>query len=213
MTITLRHYHSPVYEEGHRIIREIKMINKLMSTSLGNSALARLLLKVVAPDGRWRERFSDPIRILQGAKISAGQTVLEVGCGRGFFTLPAAKMLGPAGCLYAMDVTAAAVDCVAQKVEAAGVNNVRPVKADALATGLPEAAMDLILLFGVIPSPTLPLARLLPEMRRVLRPGGALAVWTAIPGWSPDSVTRSGLFAYVDKANGVFTFKRVMGSE
>ena len=110
----------------------------------------------MASDSRWRERFTDPKRILQGAKVKAGQTVLEVGCGQGFFTLPAAGVLGPAGRLYALDVTAAAVEHVARKVAAAGVANVRPVKADALATGLPAEAMDLVLLFGVVPSPTLP---------------------------------------------------------
>jgi ubiquinone/menaquinone biosynthesis C-methylase UbiE len=191
----------------------MKMINKWMSSSLGNSPVARLLLKLVASDSRWRERFTDPRRILQGAKIKAGQTVLEVGCGRGFFTLPAARVLGPAGCLYALDVTAAAVEHVAQKVAAAGVTNVRPVKADALATGLPAEAMDLVLVFGVVPSPTLPLSRLLPEMWRVLKPGGALAVWTAVPGWSPDSVSRSGLFAHVDKENDVYTFERIADRE
>jgi demethylmenaquinone methyltransferase/2-methoxy-6-polyprenyl-1,4-benzoquinol methylase len=185
------------------------MINKLMSSSLGNSALARLLLKLVASDSQWRQRLMDPRRVLQGAKVQAGQTILEVGCGQGFFTLPAADMVGPAGCIYALDVTAAAVDYVAQKAAAAGVTNIRPVKADALTTSLPDAAMDLVLLFGVIPSPTLHLSRLLPEMWRVLKPAGALAVWTAVPLWTPKFVTTSGLFAYAGKANEVYTFERV----
>jgi predicted methyltransferase len=93
---------------------EMTMINKLMSSSLGTSLLARLLLKLVASDSQWRERLMDPRQILHGAGIRAGQTVLEVGCGRGFFTLPATGMVGPAGCIYALDVTGAAVDYVAQ---------------------------------------------------------------------------------------------------
>jgi ubiquinone/menaquinone biosynthesis C-methylase UbiE len=32
-----------------------------------------------------------------------GQTVLEVGCGTEFFTIPAAKLIGDEGCLVAMD--------------------------------------------------------------------------------------------------------------
>lgn len=71
--------------------------------------------------------------------------------------------------------------------------------------------MDVILLFGVIPSPTLPLSRLLPEMQRVLKPGGALAVWTAVPGWSPDLITRSGLLTYTREVNAVYNFKSAGG--
>jgi hypothetical protein len=37
--------------------------------------------------------------------------------------------------------------------------------------------MDMALLFGVIPFLSLPLNRLLPEMHRVLKPEGTLAVW------------------------------------
>jgi hypothetical protein len=106
-------------------------------------------------------------------------------------------------------VTQEAVDYVARKLEAAGLSNARVFKANALDSGLPGGALDLVLLFGVIPSPTLPLGRLLPEMHRVLKPDGALAVWTAVPGWSPATVQRSGLFVYVGKIKNVHNFQKV----
>ena len=167
------------------------------------------LLKIFATDNPGRVRFSDPGLILQGAGVRSGQKVLEVGCGRGFFTVPLAKKLGQGGFLYALDVTQAAVDHVTKKLEAANLANARVFKANALDTGMPAGAVDLALLFGVIPSPTLPLSRLLPEMVRVLIPGGSLAVWTAVPGWSPQSVVRSGSFTYVGKKNNVHNFHKV----
>ncbi len=171
--------------------------------------IAGFLLKIFASDDPRRRRFSDPELIVQGAGVQPGQTVLEVGCGRGFFTLILAETLGPEGHLFALDVTQVSVDVVTQKVEAAGLLNVDVLKANALDTGLPGAQFDLVLLFGVIPSPTLPLGRLTPEMHRVLKPGGRLAVWTAVPGWPPKSVTQTGLFDYIGKENHCHTYRSV----
>jgi demethylmenaquinone methyltransferase/2-methoxy-6-polyprenyl-1,4-benzoquinol methylase len=168
-----------------------------------------IMLKIFACDSPLRKRISDPEAIIQGAGVTAGQTVLEVGCGRGFFTIPLAERLGRKGCLYALDVAQVAVDYVDRKVEAAGLLNVRVFKANALDSGIPDGAMDLVLLFGVIPSPTLPLGQLLPEMHRVLRSGGGLAVWTAVPWWSPQSIVQSGLFVYIDKRYKSHNFQKV----
>jgi ubiquinone/menaquinone biosynthesis C-methylase UbiE len=171
--------------------------------------IAAALLKVFASDHPFRKRWNDPERIIQGAGVQSGQKALEVGCGRGFFTLPLAEKIGQDGYLYALDVTQAAVDYVTQKMASANLSNVRVFQANALDTGLPSGAVDLVLLFGVIPSPTLPLSGLLPELHRVLRPDGSLAVWTAVPGWSPRTVVHGGLFAYLGKLDDVHKFRRV----
>jgi len=48
--------------------------------------------------------FRNPYRLLEVAGLKSGQKVLEVGCGPGFFTLPAAKIVGEEGYIYAVDV-------------------------------------------------------------------------------------------------------------
>ncbi len=151
----------------------------------------------------------NPVRTLRGADIQPGQTVLEVGCGTGFFTIPAAKLIGDDGCLIAMDALSDYIKQVSKKVQSAELKNVRVVKRDALATGLDAASIDTALLFGVIPFPALPLSRLLPEMHRVLKPEGRLSVWLfPISGWVPNSIVRSGLFTYLNKHNGVYNYRR-----
>ena len=183
----------------------------MKTEDLGNSKILNLLFK---PAGmlmgstarRW---LMNPMKTLQGAGIQSGQTVLEVGCGTGFFTIPAAQLIGDDGCLVAMDALSDFVRQVSKKVKSADLKNVRVVKRDALNTGLGAATIDTALLFGVLPWPALPLNLLLPEMHRVLKQEGRLAVWLfPVSGWVPKSILRSGLFTYIGKQKGVFNYRR-----
>jgi demethylmenaquinone methyltransferase/2-methoxy-6-polyprenyl-1,4-benzoquinol methylase len=178
---------------------------------LGNSKILNLLFKPagVMMESRLRQWLMNPLKTLRGAGIQSGQTVLEVGCGTGFFTIPAAQLIGDQGCLVAMDVLSKYTERVLRKVQAADLKNVRVVKRDALDTGLDAASIDTVLLFGVIPFPSLPLNRLLPEMHRVIKHEGRLAVWLfPVSGWVPRSILQSGLFTYVSKQNGVYNYRR-----
>ena len=180
---------------------------------LGNSKILNLFFKPagVMMGSKVRQWLSDPVKTLRGADIKRGQTVLEVGCGTGFFTIPAAQLLGDQGCLVAMDVSSGFIEQVSKKVQLADLKNVRIVKRDALDTGLDTASIDKVLLFGVIPFPLLPLNRLLPEMYRVLKPEGTFVVWLFPPVvhfWVPKSILRSGLFTYMNKRNGVYNYRR-----
>ena len=84
---------------------------------------------------RVRRWFFNPLKTLRGADIHPGQTVLEVGCGTGFFTIPAAQLLGDEGCLVAMDALSGFINQVSKKVQSADLKNVRVVQRDALNTG------------------------------------------------------------------------------
>jgi ubiquinone/menaquinone biosynthesis C-methylase UbiE len=181
-----------------------------MSTeAFANSKIGQLCIRVMATlmESRFRYRFFGPERILQGADIHPGQTVLELGCGTGFFTTTAAQLIGNQGSLVAMDILPASVETVLEKVRAADLKNVRVLKGDALNTQLNDESMDAVLLFGVIPAPMLPLDQLLPEMHRILKPGGIMAVWPQ--SWVRHSIPQSGLFTFVSKRNGVFNFQRI----
>ena len=184
---------------------------KLSTEDLGNSKVINLLFKPagLVMSSRLRHRLLDPVKTLNGAGLKSGQTVLEVGCGTGFFTIPAARLIGEHGKLLAMDVMTSYLDLVSEKVRAAKLTNVRILKQNALKTELESECIDTVLLFGVIPYPSLPLKRLLPEMHRVLKPDGHMAVWLfPIPGWVPKSIARSGLFTFIGKRNGVYNYER-----
>lgn len=51
----------------------------------------------------FREHFQDPEKILH-EYIAPGATVLDIGCGPGYFTIPIALMTGAAGTVFAVDI-------------------------------------------------------------------------------------------------------------
>ena len=56
-------------------------------------------------ESRLRQWLLNPVKTMRGAGIQPEQTVLEVGCGIGFYTIPAPRLIGDQGCLVAMDVS------------------------------------------------------------------------------------------------------------
>jgi ubiquinone/menaquinone biosynthesis C-methylase UbiE len=180
---------------------------------LGNSKILSLIFKPAGMlmGSRLRKWLMNPVKTLQGAGLQPGQTVLEVGCGTGFFTIPAARLIGEKGCLVALDVSSGFIEQVSKKVQKADLKNVKIEKRDALNTGLDAESIDTVLLFGVIPFPLLPLNQLLPEMHRILKPEGILSVWLFPPFvhfWVPRSIPQFGLFSYTGKRNGVYNYRR-----
>ncbi len=110
-----------------------------------------------------------------------------------------------------MDASSEFLEEVAKKVQKADLTNVRIMQRDALDTALETASIDKALLFGVIPFPLLPLNKLLPEMHRVLKPGGTMAVWLFTPlvhSWVPKAILKTGLFSFMNKRSRVYNYKR-----
>ncbi len=179
--------------------------------NLGRSRVLNLLLKPAgwAMESRFRRLLHNPDRIVKAADVRSGQTVLEVGSGTGFFTPSAARLIGSSGKLIAMEPLSSYAERLREKAEVESLQNVEVVCRDALETGLANESVDRVLLFGVLPFPSLPLEKLLPEMHRVLKSEGILALWQfPADGWVPGSIGRSGMFSHLARNKGVHLFRR-----
>ena len=186
----------------------------MKTEDLGNSKILNLFFKPagVLMGSRLRKWLMNPVNTLKIADIQPGQTILEVGCGTGFFTIPAAVMVGDQGCIVAMDASSGFLKEATRKVKKANIKNVRIMQKDALKTGLETASIDKVLLFGVIPFPLLPLDKLLPEMHRVLKPGATMSVWLFPPlvhNWVPREIVQSNLFEQINIQSNVYNYIRV----
>jgi ubiquinone/menaquinone biosynthesis C-methylase UbiE len=118
--------------------------------------------------------FRDAERPLRDAGLRPGMQVLEVGCGPGFFTLPAARIVGESGSVFAIDLNRHAVEHVQRKIAQARATNVQVAQADASSTDFPDGSFDLAFLFG-LRGAVGGISAVLDEMYRVLRPDGLLA--------------------------------------
>jgi ubiquinone/menaquinone biosynthesis C-methylase UbiE len=177
--------------------------------ALGKSIIGRLFMRIIAAimESRIRYKFFGPQKILEGAKIKEGMKVLEIGCGTGFFTIIASKMVRKTGKLISIDMSSLSVEMVNKKVEKAGLQNVMIVKGNALDTKLEENSLDEVFIFGVLPAPMLPMDQLISEMKRIIKPGGIMAVWP--PTWVHQQILKNGKFKYIDKKNNVYTYEKI----
>ena len=100
--------------------------------------MALLCFKVIAliHDNSLLPLDKNPYKLLKAAGFQSGQKVFEVGCGPGFYTIPAAQIAGKEGFVYAVDINPYAVERVKRKVERAEIQNVRSIHTNASNTGL-----------------------------------------------------------------------------
>jgi ubiquinone/menaquinone biosynthesis C-methylase UbiE len=133
--------------------------------------------------------------MIQRSGIREGMKVLEIGCGSGAFTTFVARAVGEKGEVHALDIQPAMLAQLRKKLrkpENQNIQNVELHEGSAYELPFDESSLDLVYLVSVLPE--IPdQARTLAEVRRVLEPGGILAVTEFFP--DPDyplSATTAG---------------------
>jgi ubiquinone/menaquinone biosynthesis C-methylase UbiE len=111
--------------------------------------------------------------LLRQARISTGQTELDVATGTGIVAEAAAQIIGPSGCIIAVDASRGMLAVAERRL--APLHNVTIRIMDAQALDLPDASVDSItcsLAMMLFPDP----AQALREMHCVLRPNGYVSI-------------------------------------
>lgn len=128
------------------------------------------------PDWDWWGRlWPAPGETLRRLGVSEGTTVAEVGCGNGYFAVPAAAIASP-GTVYALDIDPALLQGCERVADREGLDNLVTVEGDAreLAQELPERVDTLLIAntFHGVEDP----GSLVQQAHEALRPGGRLVV-------------------------------------
>lgn len=112
-------------------------------------------------------------RVLDGARIEAGERVLDVGAGTGLLTLGAVERVGPDGEVVALDPS---VDCLEELRREATAPNVTYLVGDAEVLPLPDVSVDVALTRSVLIYVDA-LDEVARELFRVVRPGGRVSLF------------------------------------
>ena len=74
-------------------------------------------------DDAERKKWQDPEAILHRIGLGQGDTFIDVGCGEGFFALPAARIVGSSGKVYGADIDAGSIERLAREARREGLTN------------------------------------------------------------------------------------------
>lgn len=127
-----------------------------------------------------------PRLALKHAGVRQGMAIADLGCGSGFFTIPAAKMIGDQGKVYAVDVLKTALDHIRSRAKMEGIRNVKTVWADLEKVGstkIKPGVIDVAFVASTIYQ-IKGKDSFLEEVKRILSPMGKFVIFE----WDSDAI-------------------------
>jgi ubiquinone/menaquinone biosynthesis C-methylase UbiE len=115
--------------------------------------------------------------------LSPGDGVLDIACGPGNFSREFARAVGETGLVVGIDASRPMLERALRDVPAAGVDNLAFVHGDAVGLPFRDKSFDAVCCFAAFHLFDDPF-KALDQMRRVLTPGGRIALFTTCHGHS-----------------------------
>jgi ubiquinone/menaquinone biosynthesis C-methylase UbiE len=129
--------------------------------------------------GRSSKAYLNAERVLQETGLKSGDKFLDVGCGEGYFSIAAAKIVGNKGKVYALDSYEKSIAVLKQQIHRENIGNIEAIVADVTQKmPLPKAIIDVCLManvvHGFLANGDIP--GVMTEIARVMKVGSTLAV-------------------------------------
>jgi ubiquinone/menaquinone biosynthesis C-methylase UbiE len=125
-----------------------------------------------APDDE-RRKWQNPEAILSKIGLRPGQVFVDVGCGEGYFALPAARLVGDMGKVYGIDRDAEAICRLRERAAAETLVNLELSVGTAEEWVACNACADLVF-FGTVLHDFADPATVLANARKMMKPSGLL---------------------------------------
>jgi ubiquinone/menaquinone biosynthesis C-methylase UbiE len=122
-----------------------------------------------------RQAALQPEKLLRSVGLAGGMTLADIGCGPGFFTIPAAQIVGERGAVYAADIQGDMLSAVRDRAREADLANIHVVKTSDREIPIAPHSCDVVLLAFVIHEIE-SRASFLHRAARLLKPDGRLVI-------------------------------------
>jgi ubiquinone/menaquinone biosynthesis C-methylase UbiE len=120
-----------------------------------------------------RRGWQNPERILAEVGLRPGMTFADIGCGRGFFTIPAAGIVGETGRVLASDIDGESLEILREKARNKGIKNIETNSGKAEEKVVCNNCADMVF-FGQCLHDFQDPAKALKNARKTVKPGGLL---------------------------------------
>lgn len=125
-------------------------------------------------DSGERRSYLDPVGILTAFRVTEGMRVADVGTGTGFFAIPAARLVGPSGKVFAVDLLPEMLEDLQAKLVREPMPNLEALRSTEDRIPLPDGSVDFAFLACVLHELDGPGTLL--ECRRILMRDGRLGI-------------------------------------
>jgi ubiquinone/menaquinone biosynthesis C-methylase UbiE len=122
-----------------------------------------------------RDREEDCKTLLAALKLKPGDTVCDLGCGNGFYSVKIAKLVGERGRVIGVDIQREMLGFLKDKATEEKIGNIEPVLGTVVDPKLPPGSVDLVLLVDVYHEFSNP-EQMLAAIRKSLKPNGRVAL-------------------------------------
>ena len=120
-----------------------------------------------------RRKWHDPETTLKGVGLRPGMVFMDIGCGYGFFAIPAAELVGEKGRVYAVDIDDSAIDRLKRKAAEKGLRNVTATVGAAEETVFCDECADMVF-YSIVLHDFRDPAKVLRNAKKMLKPSGTL---------------------------------------
>ena len=145
-----------------------------MSTDSGHPDMPNSVERMLRPE---RMETLDPFRVLSHCPVNPRDTVADIGCGPGYFTLPLAKFLIN-GKVFGLDTSDEMVEACRVRLDEARLGNFEVLKCGEYDFPVAPASVDGLFIAFVVHHPS-DRERFLTAAKEMLKPGG----WCFIMEW------------------------------
>ena len=153
-----------------------------MPTESGHPDMPTSVERMLRPE---RAETLDPFRVMSHCPVNPRDTVADIGCGPGYFTLPLAKYL-IYGKVFSLDASDEMIQACQERVNQARLGNVEVVKCEEYEFPVEAGVADGLFISVTLHHPE-DRVRFLTAAKEMLKPGG----WCFIVEWQKKE-TESG---------------------